>query len=133
MLPNFIKLLFQNISTTKNHPCCPRSHTFSHSSIKLGYVTFCWFCGACRVTNNNVKVSQFYLAKVAYIHLTSRAFGQCLVGRCRKVKYGPAAEAEMKPKGEGSGKVMKKNCLTIQGAPPPPNLNQNSRFFRTLL
>ena len=59
-----------------------------------------------------------HLAKVA--HLISRAFGQCLVGRCRKVKYGPAAEAEIKPKGEGSGKVMEKNYLSIPRPPPPP-------------
>ena len=42
-------------------------------------------------SSNGIYASCKGSTKLAYIHLTSRAFGQCPVGRCRIVKYGPAA------------------------------------------
>ena len=60
-----------------------------------------------QITILNSPMAFMHLAKVAqnwHIHLTSRAFGQCPVGRCWIVKYGPAARLKWNKKGRGAGK-----------------------------
>ena len=57
--------------------------------------------------NLNSPMAFMHLAKVTqnwHIHLTSRAFGQCPVGHCWIVKYGPAARLKWNKKGRGARK-----------------------------